>query len=571
MKRSLRANRVLPAGAVVFGVVLAWAGRFDMNEDGISYLDIADAYLRADWTTAFSPIWSPLYSWLLALSLSILRPKPHWELAVVQLTNLLIYIGAVAALAFCMRQLIRDHRKSFSVESSGEYTGLPQWALLAVGYGFFIYAAGNLIGISYVAPHMTVAALMYLATGLLLRIGLRAGTDPAGFFLLGIVLGLAYLARAQMLVLVVVLLGFAVLSRWGVARRKGFRWGPLVASAVFFAVASVYAAPLFMLRGAPAFGMLAKFNYATSVNRVPEMHWQGQPPRSGVPRHPTRRLFTRPEMYEFDGPVKGTYPPWSDPSYWYEGVTPRIRLKDHAVVLLTSVRFGSWIPGFGVWVLTLCYVWYRGSLSKSYPSRRMVVLALVVVALAMYLPVLRHPGRYIGPFLPLLWVDLLASVRVRVRERAMAVGLLIAVVVSLIFAAPATALTNVYSAVEDVVRRKGPFESHMQWQVADGLRRLGVREGAKVAVVGGASYAYWARLARVTIVAEVPPRAVGDFWTSTEQVRQVIAQRLSELSVEAIVFSPLPSQRHAAAPRVLSTEGWHRVGTTDYHVLVLSK
>ena len=39
--------------------------------------------------------------------------------------------------------------------------------------------------------------------------------------------------------------------------------------------------------------------------------------------HPTRQIMTHPPVFEFDGPVPGTYPPWTDPSYWNEGVHPR--------------------------------------------------------------------------------------------------------------------------------------------------------------------------------------------------------------------------------------------------------
>ena len=30
-----------------------------MYPDGIAYLDVADAYMRADWSTAINPVWSP--------------------------------------------------------------------------------------------------------------------------------------------------------------------------------------------------------------------------------------------------------------------------------------------------------------------------------------------------------------------------------------------------------------------------------------------------------------------------------------------------------------------------------
>ena len=34
---------------IVLGVLCTWAGKNSINSDGISYLDLGDAYLRADW------------------------------------------------------------------------------------------------------------------------------------------------------------------------------------------------------------------------------------------------------------------------------------------------------------------------------------------------------------------------------------------------------------------------------------------------------------------------------------------------------------------------------------------
>ena len=45
--------------ALSLGALQAWALRFPIGEDGVSYLDIADAYLRGDWHNAFSAYWSP--------------------------------------------------------------------------------------------------------------------------------------------------------------------------------------------------------------------------------------------------------------------------------------------------------------------------------------------------------------------------------------------------------------------------------------------------------------------------------------------------------------------------------
>src|SRR5262245_29254056 len=71
--------------AVTLGGLHAWtaATQQSMNEDGISYLDMGDAYLRGDWNMAVNTVWSPLYSWILGGTMKVIRPSMAWEFPVV--------------------------------------------------------------------------------------------------------------------------------------------------------------------------------------------------------------------------------------------------------------------------------------------------------------------------------------------------------------------------------------------------------------------------------------------------------------------------------------------------------
>ena len=79
---------------IVLGFVQAWSTRYFIDPDGISYLDIADKYLHGDWNGAVNTYFSPLYSWLFAAALYLLRPSSYWEYPVVHLVNFLIYLSA---------------------------------------------------------------------------------------------------------------------------------------------------------------------------------------------------------------------------------------------------------------------------------------------------------------------------------------------------------------------------------------------------------------------------------------------------------------------------------------------
>src|SRR5919201_1539672 len=74
-------------GAVTLGFTQVWANRSAMNPDGVSYLDIGDAYARGDWSAAINAHFSPLYSWILGATLAAIRPRAAWEFPVVHLAN----------------------------------------------------------------------------------------------------------------------------------------------------------------------------------------------------------------------------------------------------------------------------------------------------------------------------------------------------------------------------------------------------------------------------------------------------------------------------------------------------
>jgi len=57
----------------VLGLTQAIASRFNMNVDGISYLDLASAYLSHNGSAAVNGYWSPLYPWILGAAMWLTR------------------------------------------------------------------------------------------------------------------------------------------------------------------------------------------------------------------------------------------------------------------------------------------------------------------------------------------------------------------------------------------------------------------------------------------------------------------------------------------------------------------
>src|SRR5439155_6084826 len=127
------------AVAALFGLSQAWAWRFYIEPDGVSYIEIAHAYLQRDFAHAVNAYWSPLYSWLIALVLSVGRVGEYSEATAVHLLNFLVYLLSLAAFTFFFRELTSLLRasaggtSSSGMGASGMVSRTP-WAWNLFGY-----------------------------------------------------------------------------------------------------------------------------------------------------------------------------------------------------------------------------------------------------------------------------------------------------------------------------------------------------------------------------------------------------------------------------------------------------
>jgi hypothetical protein len=554
--------------SIVFGALYTWANRHVMNPDGMSYLDMGDAYLRGDWSMAINAYWSPFYSWLLGLAMVVLNPSPYWEFPVVHLVNFVIYLFTLGCFHLFLLEVIRSYR---SVGSSGNrYETMPPWAWLMLGYTLFIWSSVNLIGFRLVTPDMCVAAFVYLSAALLLRIRRGSPTWPT-FVFLGLVLGFAYLAKAAMFPLAVIILGLSVFSA-GDVRRAGSR--VLVALVVFLVVAAPFITALSIVKGRVTLGDSGKINYAWFVSGTKYRYWQGEPPSTGRPSHPVRKLFDEPAIYEFGTPVGGTYPFRYDSSYWYAGVVPRFDLKGQVRVLVQAL--GTYLNILfdlgGVLVVGSLILYLMGGrrwMAIKDIAQYWVLLVPGFAALAMYSLVHAVP-RYVGPFVVLLWVGVFCGVRLpdSYESRRLVACVIVAIIslVTLIKIAAPTAQV-IYDSGRDLIRWRDT-SVNLHWQVADGLRQMGIQAGDHVALIGLGSREYWARLARVRIVAEIPQSHEGEpeyqeahkFWAADDFVKSQIIQTFARTGAKVIVAR---ERRNAA------TTGWQSIANTDYYAYIL--
>lgn len=135
-------------------------------------------------------------------------------------------------------------------------------------------------------------------------------------------------------------MGFAILIVTYLWKRSRPRWGYGVALAmvVFLCVAAPLIIYLSREKGRVTFGDSGSVNFAWAMSpSITTRNYQGGPAAAPILRHPTRQLMTHPPVFEFDGPVLGTYPPWTDPSYWNEGLRGHFGFRQELAVLLTTV------------------------------------------------------------------------------------------------------------------------------------------------------------------------------------------------------------------------------------------
>jgi hypothetical protein len=534
----------------------AWVARHVMNPDGISYLDMADAYARGDLGNALNSYWSPLYSWALGAALAVVRPAPYWECAVVHAVNFVVFLGALAAFEWFLAELVRAHRAA----PDGARGTLPEWALVGLAYALFVWASRRLITVSYVTPDMCVAALVYLAAALLLR-ARRAGPARAPSALLGAVLGAAYLAKAVMFPL-----GFAFLAALGLAAGRPRRAAKHVALAglCFLVVAGSFIVPLSLAKGRLTFGDSGRLNYAWYVNGAPRFHWLGG--KDGEPAHPPRQVFAAPAAYEFAAPVAGTYPLWYDPPYWYEGVRTALVPQDQLAAAARSagVYLGLLFRELGCFTVAalalhlLAPAGASGTLgarlraATAALARYAPVLLPALAAVGIYLLVGQVEGRLIGPFLVLLLAGALAAARAPGWAAPRVAG------AALALAGLALAYNVCYdarNAARSLAAGEGPA-AHPAAQVADYLQRRGLPAGHGVGCVGYTFDAYWARLGGYRVVGEVPLWESGKFWGADRSTQGRVLAALRRAGARAVVAGPLSD-----APR-----GWARVPGTTYFV-----
>src|SRR5437868_7153477 len=146
-ENAYRVGPLLILFSLLLGAIHAWIGRSSMNPDGISYLDVGDAFVQHDWTVAINGWWSPLYAWISGVVINAVRPAPQWEFPLVHAVNFLIFTFALFAFRFFLSSLLTLTRTKYTrpFPASGEVEFLPEWCVELMGYAIFLWISLEVI------------------------------------------------------------------------------------------------------------------------------------------------------------------------------------------------------------------------------------------------------------------------------------------------------------------------------------------------------------------------------------------------------------------------------------------
>jgi hypothetical protein len=173
-----------------------------------------------------------------------------------------------------------------------------------------------------------------------------------------------------------------------------------------------------------------------------------------------------------------------------------------------------------------------------------------LAALTMY-ALVHLEQRHVSGFVMVLFMGVLSSARASMKDGG---AIKKRTVLLVILALALAMLWPVARDLRDTLANR-PYEP---WQVAVGLHEMGISPGARVGSIGTGLSAYWAHLARVKIIAEVPESEQSSFLAAGSARKEEALRKFSELGVKAVIM-----KNSSAAG---SMDGWQEVGGTHYYV-----
>jgi hypothetical protein len=251
-----------------------------------------------------------------------------------------------------------------------------------------------------------------------------------------------------------------------------------------------------------------------------------------------------------------TYAMWHDPSYWLEGVRPDFNIgRINRPLSVFAFVLGDILRRQAVFFLALAGLvalgWNRRMWSDVW---RLVPLWLPALSgLAMY-SVIHTQARYVFMFAALLSV---AGLSLAARHAPKGPHWIRMSLIAVMMSALGIGLIR---GVASVPHSEQP--ARVAVHVARALAGLGLEPGARVAIVRAGGSVYFARVGRFHVVAEIPSEEAAEYWSAPADVRRAVTGAVARTGAQAIVTAHTP-------PEAVKAEGWVRLGSTHWHVMLV--
>jgi len=517
------------------GAVLAFYGRYDMNPDGMSYMDMATSAVAQGWQHLIHSYWSPLYAALLTSVFSF-HPSPSREIPAIQFVNWIIFDIATLCFAFFLSRW-RSATQSWAAAR-------PNPFFVPLAFSIFLIGTAQFIKVSRVGPDLAMAVFVFLAAGICCKLFFPECAWKQ-YVYLGIVLGMGCYAKTPMFVVSAIL--FVLLF---VFSPRGGRAKIITAACVFLAVSAPLIIAESKLAGRFSIGQSGQMAYVWEIDGShPEFATEGPSLDNYVGR---ARILTRtPATLEFAEPAVGSYPLWFDPAYWYAetkgkfhfSVKRQLRvLETNLVIYGGAVYYMAGLCGGGL-VLFLARSRKTPAPNTAVDTLNGVLVAWAAFIFAMY-SLVYVDYRYIGAFVIVFWIAGYGLLVQRGR-RLVTEGVLMTV-----------SCVTLISVAGMAVHEPPSRESLDQVVVAETLRNMGIKSGDLVANVGYTYNAYYAQMAQVHVGAQVVD--VKRFWSLSSPELTELRQRLTGVGIKAIIARDPPAGPEQNGCTVIKGTKYHR-------------
>jgi hypothetical protein len=247
-------------------------------------------------------------------------------------------------------------------------------------------------------------------------------------------------------------------------------------------------------------------------------------------------------------------------------------IKKQVAVLITNVGFYFDLfirqqGGITAIVLLLFLLGVKGRPLRSRSCREWGLVVVALAAFSLYALVYLE-GRYIGVFLVLFWAGLLSCIRLP--DSLLSRRLLAIAGASLVF----FFLLNIASFNLEGVNKIGLLESpppersaqleapsYKPVRLGEAVVDIGLKRGDRIAFIGYSYGAFFARLARLRIIAEIPDDQAESFWLADPTTRSAVIEAIRKTGARAIIAEWVA--------REASLDGWQRIGNSRHFIYIL--